>query len=120
MRNRSWLLALVLFTATADAVIYTAKDPAIHANEVGRDTGRSGVCAATSSKLVCLFDYPWDAVRLERRGGGLGQEGTWEPIEERDLPKGSDVLSSIKWVRICIDDACEIWPRSAFTYKTLD
>lgn len=110
--------AVLALFGSANAAIFTAKHPAILADEVGKETGRSGVCAATTSVLVCVFDYPWTALRVDRQGGAPAAEGSWEPVLEPDLGPAGNGVPDPTWFRICIEGSCEIWPRSAFTFKT--
>lgn len=111
-------LIAVLASLPLSAAIRSREHPSIHAYAVGKETGRSGQCAASSQVLVCIFDYPYTAVRLDRMTGRIVAEGTWEPIVEPDEMTNHPGAKTPGWVRVCIAGDCEVWPASVFAFKT--
>ena len=117
MRRLIFGMFLAAFSGSAMGVIFSQEHPAIQANELARATGSSGVCAATNTVLVCTFNRDWKAIRLTRGRSHTGPEGTWEPVHEPDKGIAPSGVPESTWVRICIENWCEIWPRSAFIYN---
>lgn len=119
MRKLSLFMVMMLVACTARATIFTTQHPAIQAIEVGQETGGSGKCAAGGRNLVCLFDdVSSTAIRVDRMSGSPIFKGVWEPILEPDLGLEAGETAQTKFVRICIEGDCEVWPMNVFAFKT--
>jgi hypothetical protein len=117
MKTLLIVTALAIISGNSSAAIITGESPHMAVLKVERETGKSGVCAATSRVLVCMVGWEQDAVRRKLGSSAPSTKGTWEIVHESGMFDGKIDVQKSTWVRVCFEGICEIWPRSVFTYK---